>query len=737
MLKIIKYLKPYLVSILLIFALLFVQAMTDLQLPTYMSEIINVGIQQNGIEDATPEVIRQSQLDKLKLLMSDDGQAAVEEIYTVVEPSDESQADYLALVEQYPLLESESLAVLSVDRNKIPEAAKSALTQAMAVSAALLSGNYVDTAFIPEGMDFFDMLAMMEDTQRQLMLEQIDQRLGGLTDSILNQLAVTAVKAEYDVIGVEIPAIQNSFMFRTGGLMLLIALLGAACSILVGLLGSRVAAGYARDLRRRVFTRVENFSNAEFDTFSTASLITRSTNDIQQIQMTLVLILRIMFYAPILGVGGILKVVDSNSSMTWIIAIAVAAMMTLILTLFIIATPRFKIIQKLVDRLNLVTREILSGLMVIRAFNTQDRQGEKFDRANTDITRNNLFVSRVMAVMMPSMMLIMNGVSILIIWVGSHQVDMGSMQVGDVMAFIQYTMQIIMAFLMTSMVFIMLPRASVSANRVAEVLAVRPTILDPKSPLEFPGRAAGKIEFRDVSFKYPGADDPVLCNISFTAQPGQTTAFIGSTGCGKSTLVNLIPRFHEVSEGQVLVDDIDIRDVRQKDLRQRIGYVSQKGTLFSGDIDSNIRYGKPDAGDEEIREAAATAQAAEFIDASEDGYQTPIAQGGTNVSGGQKQRLSIARALVRKAPIYIFDDTFSALDFKTDAALRKALSQQTDASTVLIVAQRIGTILNADQIVVLDEGRIVGIGKHADLLKSCPVYLEIASSQLSEEELAI
>ena len=737
MLKLIRYLKPYIGYILLIFALLFVQAMTDLELPSYMSRIVNVGIQQNGISATIPEVIRVSELSKIKLLLSDADAAAVDGIFHILDRNELSSDDYLAWAAKYPLLENENIAVLAADA-AVSDNLQQALSKVMAIKAAIESGLAgSEMGSLPPGTTLFDALAMMTAEQRQQVLSQIDEKMAGLADNMLSSYAATAIGNEYAAIGMDLTTIQNRFMYSTGGMMILIALIGVISSILVGLLASRVSAGLSRDLRRDVFTRVENFSSAEFDNFSTASLITRTTNDIQQIQMTLVMLLRILFYAPILGVGGILKVVRSDASMAWIIAVAVAALMTLIITVFIIAMPRFKMIQKLVDRLNLVTREILTGLMVIRAFNTQAWQEKKFDQANQDITRIGLFISRVMAMMMPTMMLIMNGISLLIVWVGAHQVEAGTMQVGDVMAFIQYTMQIIMAFLMVSMVFIMLPRASVSGQRVAEVLAIRATIVDRDQPVRFDGSGQGRIEFHDVGFKYPNADDPVLCGITFTAEPGQTTAFIGSTGCGKSTLVNLIPRFYDVTSGKILIDGIDVRDVAQHDLRARIGYVPQKGILFTGDIRSNIAYGKPDASDAEIAAAATVAQAIDFIEASEEKYQTPIAQGGTNVSGGQKQRLSIARALVKRPDIYIFDDTFSALDYKTDATLRRALHQTTGGSTVLIVAQRIGTILHADQIVVLDEGNIVGIGTHSELLESCPVYQEIASSQLSEEELAL
>jgi ATP-binding cassette subfamily B multidrug efflux pump len=517
---------------------------------------------------------------------------------------------------------------------------------------------------------------------------------------------------------------------------LLISLLGGACTISVGFLASRTAAGAARDIRKEAFKKVESFSSTEFDKFSTASLITRSTNDVTQVQMVIFMIMRMVFYAPIIGVGGIIRAIDKSANMWWIIAVAVAALLSLILLVFSISLPKFKIMQSLIDRLNLVTRENLSGMMVIRAFNKQDDEAARFDKANRDLTDTSLFVARVMVTMMPVMMLLMNSLSLLIIWVGAHQVAESTIQVGDMMAFMQYAMQIVFAFLMMSMMFIFLPRAAVSGDRIADVLETELVITDPKDPVEFTEPFTGEIEFRNVSFRYPGALADVLHNIGFTARPGETTAFIGSTGCGKSTVVNLIPRFYDVTDGAIYLDGIDIRQVRQSDLRDRIGYIPQKGLLFSGTIESNLRYADQNASPETLKEAADIAQASEFILANPEGFSTEIAQGGSNVSGGQKQRLAIARALVKKPPIYIFDDSFSALDFKTDAALRKALKQQTGDSTVLIVTQRVATVKNADQIIVLDEGRVVGTGKHHELMESCETYQEIAYSQLSREELA-
>ncbi|MCI8501834.1 MAG: ABC transporter ATP-binding protein [Oscillospiraceae bacterium] len=528
---------------------------------------------------------------------------------------------------------------------------------------------------------------------------------------------------------------DTGYILAEGGKMLLVALLGAVCTIAVGYLSARLAAGTARNLRHDVFRKVERFSNAEFDHFSTASLITRTTNDIQQIQMLSVMALRFVFYAPIMGIGGVIRAVGKSSNLSWIIAVAVLVVIGFVLVIFALSVPRFKRVQKLVDKLNLVTRESLTGMMVIRAFNTQRREEERFDEVNRDLTRITLFVNRIMVFMMPVMMLIMNGVQLLIIWIGAGQVDLGGIQVGDMMAFMQYAMQIIMSFLMISVMFIMLPRASVSAQRINEVLETEPVIRDKEVPARFPEDFKGIVEFKDVTFAYPGADEPALKHISFTAKPGETTAFIGSTGSGKSTLVNLIARFYDVTEGQILIDGVDIRDVSQHELRERIGFVPQKGVLFSGTIRSNLQYAKEDASDDELRMAAEIAQAADFIGDKEAGYDSEIAQGGGNVSGGQKQRLSIARALVKRAPIYIFDDSFSALDFKTDAALRRALKRETGHSTMLLVAQRISTIMGAEQIIVLDDGGIAGIGTHQELMKCCDVYREIAQSQLSEKEL--
>jgi ATP-binding cassette subfamily B protein len=557
-----------------------------------------------------------------------------------------------------------------------------------------------------------------------------------MNSSTITQVAANAIKAEYTALGMDTAKIQSAYILRIGGWMILYTLVVGLATVAVGFLSARIAAGVASDLRRDLFAKVESFSKSEFEKFSTASLITRSTNDITQLQMTLVMMIRMVFYAPIIAIGAIIRAVDKSPSMTWIIGLGVAILLTLIITVFTIALPRFKKIQSLIDRLNLVTREALSGIMVIRAFNTQEFELQRFDRANKDLTSNSLFVNRIMVIMMPAMMLLMNGISVLIIWSGSHQVDAGMLQVGDMMAFLQYAMQVVFSFLMMSMMFIFLPRASVSSSRIADLLEVKPTIVDPIEPKSFSATSKGLVEFRNVSFRYPDAEENVLCDINFTARPGETTAIIGSTGSGKSTVVNLIPRFFDVTEGALYVDGVDVRDVKQADLRDRIGYIPQKGMLFSGTIESNLRFADENASSLVLEKAAEIAQATEFIREKTEGMQSEISQGGTNVSGGQKQRLAIARALVKQPEIYIFDDCLSALDFKTDLALRKALKKETGDSTMIIVTQRVATVKNAEQIVVLNEGKIAGIGTHEELMKTCETYREIALSQLSEKELA-
>ena len=584
-------------------------------------------------------------------------------------------------------------------------------------------------------MDIYDMLEFMGAEGRNALIGQMDQQMDSMQDSMIAQAAAGYIKDAYTHIGIDTDQIETTYILRTGAKMLALAFLGMAASILVGLLASRVGAGVGRRLRENVFRKVVGFSNAEFDKFSTASLITRSTNDIQQIQLLLVMILRMVLYAPIMAIGGIWKVFHTNVGMSWIIGLAVAVIIVIVGFLFLVVMPKFKLIQNQVDKLNLVSREILTGLSVIRAFGTQKHEEERFDDANKALTKTNLFVNRAMTFMMPLMMFVMNSIAVLIVWVGGHSINDGAMQVGDMMAFIQYTMQIIMAFLMICMISVMLPRAAVSAGRVDEVLTSETLIHDPGNPSHIPEEGKGKVVFDHVSFRYPGAEEDVLHDISFTAEPGKTTAFIGSTGCGKSTLVNLIPRFYDVTDGKITIDGKDIRNVSQHELREKLGYVPQKAVLFSGDIASNILYGNPEGSEAEMTEAATIAQATEFIEQKKKKYKSTISQGGSNVSGGQKQRLSIARAIAKHPDVYIFDDSFSALDYKTDATLRAKLKEKTSESTVMIVAQRISTILHADQIIVLDDGQIVGKGTHKELLKTCEAYYQIASSQLSEKEL--
>jgi len=744
--RLVKYLKPYTLLILLTIVLLFVLANADLALPDYLSKIVNVGIQQGGVENAVPLAIRESEMDKLFIFMSAEEEALVREAYLLVEPSSPNAEEYL---QDYPALAEEPIYVLK----DVDQAAIDVLNPIMAEALVVVSGieEFIadpssapalgagldfDPSQIPPGMDVFDLLAMSPAEQRAELSSTINDMFSNLGENVIEQMAIGAVKTEYEALGVDTGKLQTDYIVSTGGVMLLISLLGGICTITVGYLASKTAAGAARDIRQATFKKVESFSSAEFNQFSTASLITRSTNDVTQVQMLIFMTMRMVFYAPIIGIGGIIRAIDKSAEMWWIIAVAVAALLILIVIIFSISLPRFKIVQSLIDRLNLVMREDLSGMMVIRAFNKQEDEEARFDLANRDLTDTSLFIARVMVTMMPIMMLLMNGLSVAIIWVGAQQVAEATIQVGDMIAFLQYSMQIVFAFLMMSMMFIFLPRAAVSGGRIADVLDTDLIINDPQAPKEFKEPLESQLEFRNVSFRYPGALDDVLRDISFTVKPGETTAFIGSTGCGKSTVVNLIPRFYDVTGGAVYLDGIDIREVRQSDLRDQIGYVPQQGMLFSGTIESNLLYGDEDASVEKLEEAADIAQASEFIVSNPEGFEAEIAQGGSNVSGGQKQRLSIARALVKNPPIYIFDDSFSALDFKTDSALRKALKEQAGESSVLIVTQRVATVKNADQIIVLDEGRVVGKGKHHQLMETCETYQEIALSQLSEEELA-
>ncbi|MSU01187.1 ABC transporter ATP-binding protein [Tissierella pigra] len=746
MLKLYKEFKPFIVSIIIVIALLFLQASTELALPDYMSNIVNIGIQQNGIENVVPKVIRASELEKINIFLNDEEKALIKSSYELIEKN--NSQEYNDYLKKYPVLEGEELYLLNTKDKEIIEEMNSFLGRPMLIIWAIENGtpegmgaeNEGTNPFanLPEGTDPFVVLKSLPQEQLELIKSSAEEQFNNLPETMINQAAINYIKAEYENIGINIEKTQSNYILYIGGIMLLISLISMAASIGVGFLSSKISSGIGRNLREKVFKKVTQFSNNEFDDFSTASLITRSTNDIQQVQQFSMMMMRIIFFAPIMGVGGIIRALRTNTSMAWIVGVGVMAILTLVIVLFSVVMPKFKKLQDLVDRVNLVMREALNGLMVIRAFNTQKVEEKKFDKANNDLTKTNLFVSRVMTMMMPTMMLIMNGIMLLIIWVGAHEIDNGVIQVGDMMAFIQYTMQIIMSFLMISMVSIILPRASVSAGRIAEVLNKDLVIQESKSPKKLTSSTKGVLEFKNVNFKYPGAEEYVLEDISFIARPGETTAFIGSTGSGKSTLINLIPRFYDVTNGKILIDGIDVKDMGIHDLREQIGYVPQKGVLFTGTIESNLKYGKnKNATEKDILKAIEISQAKEFIDTKEDGILTEISQGGTNVSGGQRQRLSIARALTKEPRIFIFDDSFSALDFKTDAALRKAMSEEVKDKTVLIVAQRINTIMNAENIIVLDEGKIVGKGTHRELLKSCDVYKQIALSQLSEEELAI
>lgn len=736
MFKIKRYLKPYIALLLGAVMLLFGQAMLELTLPNYMSDIVNVGLQQGGITYSAPKAIDAQSMQMIQMFMSEEDKTAAQGAYTQLEASDLAE-----LQKTYPNLQAGDYAMLGESSEQV-ESAFSRASYAMVLTIKQMadkqggdsSGSAKETSIDPQVME-----QMMMALRQPAMQEQIQSaiREAAVTpETMISQTGPVLVKSFYRVLGADTDAIQTNYILMDGLKMLGLTVLLTSCAIAAGFCLSRLGAGVGRDLRRDVFSKVTNFNNSEMDQFSTASLITRSTNDITQIQNFLSMGFRMMCFAPIMGLGGLIMGVSKSISLAWIMALALIVMLGLISTLFSIALPRFKKMQSLVDRLNLVSREELSGIMVIRAFANQDFVQKRFDGANRDLTSNTLFVNRAMATMMPVMTFVMNGISLLIVWFGGKQIEQSTLQVGDMMAFIQYAMHVIMSFLFISIMFIMVPRASVSAERINEILTTENKVADPKQPKHFAKRPSGLVEFKDVSFRYDGADADVLEHITFTVQPGQTTAFIGSTGSGKSTLINLIPRFYDVTHGSVAVDGIDVRQLSQQELRDQIGYVPQKGQLFSGTVASNLRYANAQASDQLLEQSAQVAQADEFIRTLEKGYDTEISQGGTNVSGGQRQRLSIARALVKKPPIYIFDDTFSALDFKTDAKLRKALKGYTENATVFIVAQRVSTIMQADQIVVLDEGKIVGIGKHEDLLKNCETYREIAESQLSKEELA-
>ena len=745
MLNLLKHLKPFVGSMILAVALLFVQAICDLSLPDYMSDIVNVGIQQGGVENAVPKVIKSSEMKKLFIFMDDNQKTVVDDNYILLDKDNLTTDEYNKYLKDYPELENESIYKLNTKEKEKLDKLNNIFGKPMLIVSMLeskgLSGVPGIDGMVTQGMDLstmdpFEVLNMMPQDQIDSMLSNVDEKLADMPESMITQSATSYVKEQYKDIGINTDKLQSNYVIVAGVKMVGIALISMVATVFVSFIAARVGAALGRNLRKDVFNKVVGFSNTEFDEYSTASLITRTTNDIQQIIMLVVMGLRIVFYAPILGIGGVIKVINTGASMGWVIGVAVISILLLVIVLFTFAMPKFKSVQKLVDRLNLVTRESLTGMLVIRAFSTQKYEEDKFEVANKNLTKTNLFVNRIMTTMMPLMMFIMNAITLLIVWVGAHRIDEGIMQVGTMMAFMQYTMQIIMAFLMISMVSVILPRAMVSAQRVSEVLNVDVVVKDSDNLQTFNHDEKGTIEFKNVSFRYPGADEDVISNVSFKALPGETTAFIGSTGSGKSTLINLIPRFYDATEGEILIDGVNIKNVSQYDLREKIGFIPQKGLLFSGTIESNLKYGGDHISDEDMIKASEIAQAMEFINSKEEKFNTEIAQGGTNVSGGQKQRLAIARAIAKKPEVFIFDDSFSALDFKTDAKLRKAINTELRESTLLIVAQRISTIMNANQIIVLDEGKVVGKGTHKELMKNCEVYQQIALSQLSKEELS-
>jgi ATP-binding cassette subfamily B protein len=745
MTRILKYLKPFWLMLIIAVALLFLQANADLALPDYMSRIVNIGIQQSGVDSPVPQAMRQTTAEHLALFLTAQDQEEVLSHYVRV---DSTSPDYDRLLQLYPALKDAPLYALKDNDAATRARLTTLLSKPMlliygldqmarnpAQAATLFPNSGFDLSRLPAGVDIFTLLKRMPEDQRLGLGASLDERFAAMGgEKALLQAAAHAVLAEYEALGMDTVAIQNAYILRVGGQMLLIALLGAVATITVGLLGSQIAAGLARNLRRVLFEKVMRFSGAEFEHFSTASLITRATNDITQVQNVMGIMVRMVFYAPIIGVGGIIRAVGKSPSMWWTIALAVGLLLVMIITAFSIALPKFRIIQSLVDRLNLVARENLTGMMVVRSFDREQHEEKRFDLANRDLTSTNLFVNRLFVVMMPFMMLIMNGATLLILWVGAHQVAQAQMQVGDMMAFMQYAMQIVFAFLMLSMLFIMFPRADVSANRIADVLEMPVSVADVAQPTHFPASFRPTIEFRNVSFRYPGAEDDVLHSISFAIEPGQTVGIMGTTGSGKSTVVNLIPRFFDVTDGEILMDGVNLREVALRELRDKIGYVPQRSNLFTGTIESNLRYADENAAGETLQLALQIAQGADFVRERAEGMQADVSQGGVNFSGGQKQRLSIARALVKRAPIYIFDDSFSALDYKTDARLRQALVRHLRGSTVLIVSQRVATIKNADQILVLDEGRLIGQGTHEALMRTNEIYREIALSQLKQQE---
>ena len=739
MLKLKHYFKKFWAPILLCVGLLFMQSQSELALPDYMSDIVSVGIQAGGFDSAVSDVLSEETFNHLLVLLNEDDQIILEDSYKLVASKDVDQE----LLDKFSKAKGKNLYELKELDDEEMDQLEDILIKPMLMITSIDSMDPNSKEYqeqfgsLPAGMSPYDAIGMMPQDQKDKMFEKIDQQMETMGESTLKIAAGNGVKAEYEKLGCDVDQVQNSYILQTGIKMLGIALIGTACAIGCGFLASKVGSGVSRLLRSDVFKKVESFSNEEFNKFSTASLITRTTNDITQVQMVVIMFIRIVCFAPMMGIGALIKAFSNTPSMTWIIGLVLIIIFMVIIVTFIIVMPKFKIVQSLIDKLNLTMRENLSGMLVIRAFGNEEHSEQRFDKANSDLTKVNLFVNRTMVSMMPIMMFIFNIVSLLIVYYGAKQIDLGNIAIGQMMAFMQYAMQIIMSFLMIAMIAIMLPRASVAANRIYEVLSMEVKISDPKNPEAFDENKKGLVEFKNVTFKYPGANEAVLENISFTAKPGETTAFIGSTGSGKSTLINLIPRFYEVTDGKIEVDGVDIRNVNQHDLRDKIGLVPQKGLLFSGTIRSNLTYGAPDATDEELEEVIKIAQAKEFIDQKEKRLDDPISQGGTNVSGGQKQRLAIARAIAKKPEIFIFDDSFSALDFKTDAKLRNELNKMIEKtrSTVLIVGQRIASIMSANQIIVLDEGKIVGKGTHDELMKNCKVYQEIAYSQLSKEEL--
>ena len=739
MLKIKRYLLKFWPLMIICFGLLFVQSQSELALPDYMSDIVSTGIQAGGFDSPVSEVLSEETYQHLLIFISQEDQKTVKQAYRFVENKDIKQE----IKDCYTKIEQHNIYLLKDISQKKQDQLEQILTKPMLIVTSIDAMDPTSQEYqehfgqLPQGMSVYDVLSYTPQDKKDEMFQSIDEQMETMGESTLKIAAGNGVKAEYIKLGRDVDAVQNNYIFQSGLKMLAIALIGTIAAITVAYCSSRFGAGVARDLRKDVFEKVESFSNEEFSKFSTASLITRTTNDVTQVQMVSMMMLRIIAFAPIMGIGALIKAINNSPSMTWIVAIVLIVIFGVIMVAFVVVLPKFKIIQKLVDKLNLTMRENLTGMLVIRAFGNEKHSEERFDKANQDLKNVNLFVNRAMASMMPIMMFIFNVVSLIIVYYGAKQINLGHLAIGQMLAFMQYAMQIIMSFVMIAMVTIMLPRATVAAERIYEVISTEPKIHDTNDPIAFKNSQRGTVEFRNVSFQYPGAHEPVLQNINFVAKPGQTTAFIGSTGSGKSTLIHLIPRFYEASQGEVLVNGVNVKDVTLYDLRETIGFVPQKGILFSGTIESNLKYGNPDISVQQLQDVIHIAQADEFILQKEEGLQSSIAQGGSNVSGGQKQRLCIARALAKDADIYIFDDSFSALDFKTDAALRKELNKMIKETkrTVLIVGQRIASIMDADQIVVLDEGKIVGIGKHDELLQSCQVYQEIAYSQLSKEEL--